>query len=102
MGLKPNELWNMSLADFYDMYDAFGEQLKLQDDIDTQRLAWQTAHLMTASGNYGKKGVKPTDLYIPLAEQEKKPSQDIIKKFDSKDAKQNYLDDLMKNFDKGE
>ncbi|MDA2738375.1 hypothetical protein PDQ75_24790 [Bacillus cereus group sp. Bc015] len=30
-----------------------------------QRTAWQTALLMSATGNYGKKGVDPKKLYKP-------------------------------------
>ena len=31
-----------------------------------QRTAWQTALLMTATGNYGKKGIEPKKLYTPV------------------------------------
>ena len=98
MKLKPDELWGMSVKDFYDMFEAHAEQIRLTDDIEKQRVSWQTAHIMNSSGNY-KKGIKPTDLYQPLAEQEsKQPNTDVIKKFDSLEAKEEYLKKLKESF----
>lgn len=102
MKLKPDELWSMSVKDYYDMFEAHVEQQRLQDDIENQRVSWQTAHIMNSSGAYKKK-LKPTDLYIPLAEQKEestKPNKDVIKKFDSKEAKEEYLQNLLKGFGK--
>jgi hypothetical protein len=37
----------------------------IENDLAMQRLSWQTAHIMTSSGNY-KSGVDPKKLYKPL------------------------------------
>lgn len=82
-----------------DMVEAFAEEERRQDDVKNQRFAWQTAHLMNATGNYKKK-IKPTDLYTPVDEVEKSeiPKQNIVKKFTSKEAKAQYLERLQKKF----
>jgi hypothetical protein len=41
----------------------------IENDLVMQRLSWQTAHIMTSSGNY-KKGVDPKKLYKPLFDDE--------------------------------
>lgn len=80
------------------MLEAHVEEEKRQDDVLSQRLAWQTAHLMNASGNF-KKRISATDLYKPLAmQEEQKVSQPVVKKFESKEAKKDYLDKLFKKF----
>lgn len=45
--------------------------MEQENDRVMQITAWQTALLMTASGNY-KKGVKPDKLYEPLESRKKK------------------------------
>ncbi|PEL24319.1 hypothetical protein [Bacillus toyonensis] len=37
----------------------------LEYDVEMQRTAWQTSLIMSASGNYGKKGIDPKKLYKP-------------------------------------
>ena len=92
------------MVEFFDMMDAFVEEEQRQDDVENQRFAWQTAHLMNATGNY-KKTIKSTDLYRPLdyVEEDKEvPQQNIVKKFDSKEQKEDYLNALLKKFGKTE
>jgi hypothetical protein len=52
-----------------------------ETDLHMQKLAWQTAMLMNATGNY-KNQIKPNKLYEPLSEVNKsekknKPLQDV-------------------------
>lgn len=81
--------------------EAFAEEEKRQDDVENQRFAWQTAHLMNATGNY-KKAIKPTDLYKPLdyTEEQATNRQKIVQRFDSKESKEAYLDKLKNKFKK--
>jgi allantoicase len=90
----------MSVTEFFDMLGAFVEEEQRQDDMLNQRVAWQTAHLMNATGNFKKK-IKVEDLYKPRDSQtEETPKQNIVKKFESKEAKEDYLKNLMKKFGK--
>ncbi len=45
----------------------------LDYDVEMQRTAWQTSLLMSASGNYGKKGIDPKKLYKPQFDETGKP-----------------------------
>jgi hypothetical protein len=84
------------------MLEAFVEEEKRQDDALSQRLAWQTSHIMNASGNY-KKRISPTDLYKPMAHneaEEENPQQNIVKKFETPQQKEEYMKNLMKKFGK--
>lgn len=71
MGLTPEEFWTMGLIDFLDVADA---QYRAEEELwdrEYQRTAWQTALLMNATGNFGKKQIKPEQLYkSPFAEQQ--------------------------------
>lgn len=90
----------MSLDELNDMAFAFIEEENRVNDIENQRVAWQTAYLMNASGNF-KRRIKPEHLYKPLAEiEEPTPKQNIVKRFDSKEQKEEYLRNLMSKFGK--
>jgi hypothetical protein len=99
--LKPDEFWEMSVCEFGEMLEAFVEEEKRQDDMRNQRTAWQTALIMTSSGNY-KRPIQPTDLYKPIAyiASEEEPQQNIVERFESKKQKEEYLRNLMKKFGK--
>jgi glutamyl-tRNA reductase len=99
--LKPDEFWGLSLTELLDMIEAMVEEEQRQDDMKNQRVAWQTAHLMNATGNYKKK-IKTTDLYKPMVDvqEEETPKQNIVEKFESKEQKEEYLENLMKKFGK--
>lgn len=60
-----------------------------QYDIDMKKLAWQTAYLMNATGNY-KKPVKPEKLYQSILEQPKDTEEKEEKK-KSIEAEREYL-----------
>lgn len=61
----------MGLVDFLDIANA---QYRTEEELwdrEYQRTAWQTALLMNATGNYGKKQIKPEQLYTsPFAEKQ--------------------------------
>lgn len=102
MRLKPDEFWSLTPFEIMDMIEAVVFEEQRQDDMLNQRVAWQTAHIMNSSGNY-KKTIKPEDLYVPLdsrIKKEKPQEQKIIKRFDSKEQKEEYLNNLMQKFGK--
>ncbi|MDA1509571.1 hypothetical protein PDJ86_22190 [Bacillus cereus group sp. TH36-2LC] len=45
----------------------------LDGDTEMQRTAWQTSLLMSATGNYGKKGIEPKKLYKPQFDEMGRP-----------------------------
>jgi hypothetical protein len=63
LGLKPDELFSLTLPEYYDMLHAKLTYNALQDDKEMERTAWFTSLLMSATGNYGKKGIEPKKLY---------------------------------------
>jgi hypothetical protein len=75
----------------------------INDDLLMQRTAWQTALLMTASGNYGKKGVKLDKLYKPQFDEYGNPinriNENTFKKID-KEEKDKKLNELIEKFNK--
>lgn len=60
--LKPDELFSLTLVEFYDMVNARQAFTFVEDDREMERLAWQTSLLMNATGNY-KKQIAPDKLY---------------------------------------
>jgi alanine-alpha-ketoisovalerate/valine-pyruvate aminotransferase len=83
------------------MLEAFVEEETRLRDLENQRTAWATAHIMNSSGNY-RQAIQPTDIYKPLAEQEAEETtqQNTIKRFESPEQKEEYLRNLMKKFGK--
>lgn len=61
--LKPDELFSLTPDEFGDMLDAYMLTAAVEHDRYVEALAWQTSLLMTATGNYGKKGVDMKKLY---------------------------------------
>lgn len=70
-----------------------------RDDVENQRVSWAVSHLMSATGNF-KKRIKPTDLYKPLDTVQEEEKKKVVKRFDSPEDKQKYLDDLKRKFRK--
>lgn len=100
MKLKPDEFWNLSVVEFFDMLEAFVEEEKRSDDMENQRTSWAVAHIMNSSGNY-KKRIQPTDLYKPLNYvEETEEEQKVVERFESKKAKEEYLQNLFAKFGK--
>ncbi len=71
----------MGLIDFLDLANAQYRAEEEQWDREFQRTAWQTALLMNASGNYGKKQIKPEMLY-------KSPFEELAKANETKKDKE--------------
>lgn len=59
----PDQLFSLSLAEFYDMVNAKRKTDAVDDDREMERTAWFTSLIMSAGGSYGKKGVDPKKLY---------------------------------------
>jgi hypothetical protein len=69
----------------------------LDEDKTLQRTAWQTSLLMTATGNYGKKGVEPKKLYKPVFDEQGnfiEDAQATVKPID-RTEKDNKLNELL-------
>lgn len=59
----------MGLVDFIDLANAQYKAEEEHWDREYQKVAWQTALLMNATGNFGKKKITPELLYkSPFAE----------------------------------
>jgi hypothetical protein len=98
----PDQLFSLTLPEFWAMVDAKLYYNALDQDIAMQRLAWQTSLLMSATGNYGKKGVKADKLYKSHFDENGEPIQtnDGTFKTIDKDEKDKKLNELMKKFNK--
>jgi len=99
----PDQLYSLTLPEFWSMVDAKLYYNALDQDIEMQRLAWQTSLLMTASGNYGKKGVKADKLYKSNFDENGEPisrdSESTFKTID-KEEKDKKLNELIEKFNK--
>lgn len=62
-----------------------------QYDLEMQKISWQTACLMNATGNF-KTPVKPEKLYVPLDKQKKKDKPERIEDIQAK------REELLKTF----
>jgi len=63
LGLLPEQLLSLTLPQYFDMVNAKLTQSAIDDDKEMERTAWQSSLLMSATGNYGKKGIDPLKLY---------------------------------------
>lgn len=72
--LIPSQVEGLSLIEISEMVRGLLDWMEMETDRTMQVTAWQTALLMTASGNY-KRGVKPEKLYEPLEKRKKKENQ---------------------------
>lgn len=61
-----------------------------EQDLEMQRLAWQTSYLMTATGNY-KTPVKPDKLYTSIYAQKEK-EKEVINKVDIEAKRKELLE----------
>lgn len=87
--LKPDEFWNLTLSEIIDMAEAVVEDEKRKIEEQLWIVAWQTAHLMNATGNF-KKTITPEKLLgksaskeirYASAEEKKKALEEVKKKF---------------------
>jgi hypothetical protein len=63
LGLMPDQLLSLTLPQYFDMVNAKLIHTYMAEDKEMERTAWSTSLLMSASGNYGKKGIEPKKLY---------------------------------------
>jgi hypothetical protein len=102
LGLLPDQLFNLTLPEFTDMVSAKLYFKSLDGDTEMQRTAWQTSLLMSATGNYGKKGVDPKKLYKPQFDEMGQPikSAETHGAFTpiDKEEKDKKLNELMAKF----
>lgn len=106
LGLTPDELFSLSLKEFTDMVSAKLYYQAYEDDLKMQRLAWQSSLLMSATGNYGKKGVDMKKLYKPRFDDEgnfieEDTSHGVFKPID-KEEKETKLNELLAKFNRNQ
>jgi hypothetical protein len=84
------------------MVNAKLHEKALESDYEMQRTAWQTALIMSASGNYGKKGIKPDKLYKPQFDDMGNPVKSDNETFKAidKEEKESKLNELLRKFNK--
>lgn len=104
LGLKPDELFSLTLPEYSDMVNAKLSYEVVEEDRTYERTAWQTSLLMSATGNYGKKGIDPKKLYTRQYDEMGNPlntneSQGAFTPID-KTEKDKKLNELMKKFNK--
>lgn len=63
LGLMPEQLFSLTVVEYWDMVNAKLIIQYANEDREMERLAWQTSQLMSATGNFGKKGIKPNKLF---------------------------------------
>jgi hypothetical protein len=95
----PEQLFSLTLVELYDMVNAKYHYLGLEEDNTMQRTAWQTSLLMTATGNYGKKGVEPKKLYKPMFDEQGNVIKDKSNSI-TVEEKDKKLNDLIAKFNK--
>lgn len=98
----PHDLFSLTLPEFYDMVNAKLHYQAIESDLEMQRTAWQTALLMSATGNYGKKGIEPKKLYKPQYDEHgrkvaDKEGQGVFNPID-KEIKETKLNELFAKF----
>jgi hypothetical protein len=89
--LKPDEFWNLTYAELNEMLEYYLEEEKLVIEREQYLVAWQTALLMNATGNY-KRTITPEKL---LGKNKNKSPE--VKQVD-KDEKEKNLQELMAKF----
>lgn len=62
-----------------------------------QRLAWQTAYLMNATGNF-KKNIKPTDLYQSIFDKDEDQENISLDKDGAIEQREQLVKELLASF----
>jgi hypothetical protein len=104
LGLLPDQLFSLTLPEFLDMVNAKLTIHAINEDKEMERLSWQTSLLMTATGNYGKKGIDKDKLYKRQYDDmgepiNRKEGQGAFTPID-KTEKDNKLNELIRKFNK--
>ncbi|MFR7272443.1 hypothetical protein ACLVL5_06065 [Streptococcus pneumoniae] len=102
LGLTPDTLFSLSLKEYTDMVNAKLYYQAYEDDLEMQRLAWQSSLLMSATGNYGKKGIDMKKLYRPRFDEDGNFKPEGSFKSIDKDEKESKLNELIAKFNKEE
>jgi hypothetical protein len=104
LNLKPDELFLLTLPELFDMVNAKVVQQYTDQDKEYERTAWFTSLLMSATGNYGKKGIDPKKLYKRQYDDMGRPldTVDIRGVFNpvDRETKDNKLNELFAKFNK--
>lgn len=100
----PDTLFSLTGQEFIDMYSAKIQYQGLHDDAEMQKLAWQTSLLMTATGNYGKKGIEPKKLYVSRFDEDgnliEKPQGNNSGTPIDRELKEKQINELLAKFNK--
>jgi hypothetical protein len=103
LGLMPDQLFSLTLVEFWNMVDAKLAMMNVDQDINYERSAWQTALNMSSTGNYGKKGIDPKKLYQRRYDNIGRPLETVghgdFKPID-KEEKDKKLNELIAKFNK--
>jgi len=104
LGLLPEQLYSLTLMEYQDMVYAKTTQQAVEDDKEMERTAWLASLLMSATGNYGKKGIDPKKLYTRQFDSmgnllESEQSQGGFTPID-KEIKDKKLSELIAKFNK--
>ncbi|MGG0487250.1 hypothetical protein ABEY65_28270 [Priestia aryabhattai] len=104
LGLLPEQLFSLTVVEFWDMVDAKMLIQYANEDREMERLAWQTSQLMSATGNFGRKGIKPDKLYQRQFDDlgnivQRAEGQEVFTSID-KEVKDQKLNELMAKFNK--
>jgi hypothetical protein len=102
--LKHDELFSLTTVEFWDMVNARMLRQYVNEDREMERLAWQSSLLMSATGNFGKKGIKPKKLFERQFDDlgniiAKSEGQGVFTPVD-KEVKDNKLNELIAKFNK--
>ncbi|PEJ48426.1 phage tail assembly chaperone [Bacillus wiedmannii] len=91
--LKPDEFWKLTLSELLDMMRYHNEEESRKTEKEEFMLAWQTALLMNATGNY-KRAITPEKLLGLDKNGEKKQGTQKV----NKEEKNNKLSSLKEKF----
>lgn len=89
LNFKPQELLDLDPIIFCEMVESKLKVIKEENEMDMQKLAWQTSIIINCMGTLKKK-IKPTDLYNPNATEESKGGLTYISE-EEKESKQSEL-----------
>lgn len=103
LGLLPDQLFSLTLPEYFDMVNAKSTYRALDDDKEMERTAWLASLLMSATGNYGKKGIEPKNLYARQLDDMGNPlkpdGQGAFTPID-REIKESKLNELIAKFNK--
>lgn len=93
--MSHDELYEMDVQILGEMFRAVISMDDRKLDLDMQKLSWQTAILMNATGNY-KSPVEPEDLYTPIANR-KEEKLETVKNIEVQ--RKEKQEELLKSFE---